>query len=910
MMEENFFKDVQIVTVSPNEAATDLVFIDDDEDEPRSAGIATIKIALADEEPKRSSTPYIAENDFENPMSIKVTPMDVDKEVTDDNKTADIGECDSTCVINGDFSTVVKIEKDTDCSIEEQEQFEIVEEQQERDSSSSSNDSTRVNKSNESNDHSYSQPLQSNNTFSDDIVKSILQESNLFNNQNVYKMLKEYTKFFENFICVDSQDSQLALYIQQVLGSLEKTEKELCVDHVVETASGETVTKENFHENLAERTEAQASTCNTDSVEQESNSVVMEDSIDISVKSDIIQVKQEIMETDTGSAVKENLNESVENQIQDKKDIDQEAEKLKVYVKKAQDKIAEFNEENQKLLESVFVAEEDIENGNLKFKSSLYNFISFNVALLMDVENKNHEHTSVDEKVSNFIKDEISKKRRRSFRKSVSLEDDVATRTKKESGDTEEVVKSRRESTSSLDKDLSESDSDSSINRLTNLKNLEKSKKYEKSQVSQENKQKKSENAITKKKKEKVDAETSLDSDLSTESESEDVGKDEIEADQDENVTSDDEELKLKHKLEMRARDNLLASSDEESESYVTSETSDFESDDERNIKKKLRDKNNRKSLKDTLGSYEEDNTDSEPDLKEPKNDKDQLAKKEDIKVSSQPEISPTKMDTDDVASQSSQPRESQSPVIKDEKKAKKRQRSSFEREVFNKSLLADSQTDESESENDTKDPNPTKKPRKDSINKSKESINDSLSQGNDIVDLTQPINIKADRKAPTLEKYLEKLNNNKHELDLTNRDVPSTSGIKTNDSPKKKPPSPALDDIDCISISSESDSEISSVVSEGQTTRRRKQLTEEELKEETKKAKKDEAERVKKLELKEQRMTQYITQRLSQNDVIAADELVLDYSEEKDLAVVVHENLVGRLKEHQVDGIKFMYNK
>ncbi|XP_070500734.1 transcriptional regulator ATRX homolog isoform X2 [Chironomus tepperi] len=894
MMEENLFKDVQVVSVAANEVAPDLVYIDDEEEEPRVPGMTAIKIELREEDPKRSSTPF--DSDSDNFMSNIMQPIE-EKNQNEQEIVKEPTESFKSCTIGTEFLKT-PIEMDDDCSIQDQEQFEIVENVEEKDTSTdSTNDSTRANKSNESNDHSYSQPPPKEpNSFCDDIVKNILQEANLSTSKNAIILLKEYTKFFEN-LTNEHQHSQLSLYLKQMMFSLNNNEDEILSkpeEVLVETIQNKEVEEncdksksENPSSEMVENQEDTEKTAESMKTDELVTSIEMDvSSGDMSIKSDVIQVKQELVETNTGNEVTENKEECKVNGT-----IVEEADKLKVYVNNAQEKTAEFCENNQKLLDSVFVSEEDVENGNSKFRTSLYNFITFNVALLMAFDNKTDENKTLIEDEINKIKESLAKSRRTSKDNNIEISTDEVAGSSRKSSTDEKTPKSRKSSVSSLDKDLSDSDSDSSVNRLTNLKSLDQ-RRYE-TQKSQ-NVTEKSAKATQKAKK--VAKENSDDSSVHSESsESESESPKKIDKSDIENESSEDEELKLKQKLEMKARNNLLASSDDDDdeESYVTSQTEDFSSDDERNdnkVSKKKKKSTKKLESSDEEMSAKEEVSKEPPPIPKVNGDVPQL------------DISLTKSD------------ESMSDVKEngEDKKSRKRHRkSSFEREIFNKSLLDDSDDESSGHESDKSDGQlATKKMKKGSQSSSKRNSIEAT-KTTSVVDLTQTINIRAERMPPTLEKYLEKISSTAD--DQLTAEQPSSStkveSPKKNDQQKSsKAPSPSLDDIDCISISSESDSEISSTISEG-PSRRRKQLTEEELKEETKKAKRDENERVKKLEDKEKRMSQYLTQRLSQSDVIAADELVLDYSEEKELAIVVHETLVGKLKDHQVDGIKFMYN-
>lgn len=95
-----------------------------------------------------------------------------------------------------------------------------------------------------------------------------------------------------------------------------------------------------------------------------------------------------------------------------------------------------------------------------------------------------------------------------------------------------------------------------------------------------------------------------------------------------------------------------------------------------------------------------------------------------------------------------------------------------------------------------------------------------------------------------------------------------------------------------------------------------RKLLRDDQLADDTKQAQRDEQERIKRLEKKNSRLSQYIeSQRIlsqeTQNDVelTGENELILDYDSKKKEKIVVHPDITKHLKEHQHDGIKFMYD-
>jgi transcriptional regulator ATRX len=135
-------------------------------------------------------------------------------------------------------------------------------------------------------------------------------------------------------------------------------------------------------------------------------------------------------------------------------------------------------------------------------------------------------------------------------------------------------------------------------------------------------------------------------------------------------------------------------------------------------------------------------------------------------------------------------------------------------------------------------------------------------------------------------------------------------------------PPKPAItpaisldEDEEVISLSSDSDSEVNSVTTEtGENgkvfPKRKKMLSEAELKEETKQAQKAEKERVERLKKKNEHMSELMTQRMSQSLSQEDDEeeLILDF-DKSDNPIAVHRNLVAKMKQHQKDGVKFMYD-
>lgn len=131
----------------------------------------------------------------------------------------------------------------------------------------------------------------------------------------------------------------------------------------------------------------------------------------------------------------------------------------------------------------------------------------------------------------------------------------------------------------------------------------------------------------------------------------------------------------------------------------------------------------------------------------------------------------------------------------------------------------------------------------------------------------------------------------------------------------------------DAISLSSDSDLEMEPMpktntddVPDGDeelsNRTMRQMLRPDQLAGETKRAQREESERVKRLEKKNDRLSQIIeSQKLeSQRDPSMAGanalaEVLLDYHEKEKKNIVVHKEIVKHLKQHQIEGIRFMYD-
>ncbi|XP_054083864.1 transcriptional regulator ATRX homolog isoform X2 [Zeugodacus cucurbitae] len=108
----------------------------------------------------------------------------------------------------------------------------------------------------------------------------------------------------------------------------------------------------------------------------------------------------------------------------------------------------------------------------------------------------------------------------------------------------------------------------------------------------------------------------------------------------------------------------------------------------------------------------------------------------------------------------------------------------------------------------------------------------------------------------------------------------------------------------DSISLSSESESSDVEAVDESKS-RIKPMLRPEQLATVTREAQRNETERIRRLEKKHKMLTKLLKER---PDVKGENNLILDYNEETKTFIKVHPDIVKYLKQHQRDGVKFMY--
>lgn len=225
--------------------------------------------------------------------------------------------------------------------------------------------------------------------------------------------------------------------------------------------------------------------------------------------------------------------------------------------------------------------------------------------------------------------------------------------------------------------------------------------------------------------------------------------------------------------------------------------------------------------------------------------------------------------------------------------KKKRMRRDSTEREIFSKSLLETNGTSSKKAPSTSAAIKRDQKPKVEGETKDYKDVGEK-----DTIDLSMFENKKTLKEAD-LNKIFEKRANI------------SASGLSTALSLLPVKPTAAINEDEWISLSSDSDSEMSAQPSGSgpRIPKRKKMLTEEELQEETKRAQKEETQRVERLKKKNATLSQMLSQRMSQEPDSQEDEVVLDYDPKSKVTIKVHPKLVGYLKDHQKEGIKFMYD-
>jgi transcriptional regulator ATRX len=756
----------------------------------------------------------------------------------------------------------------------DEEQFAIIEEEEKTDA-----DTSLV-------DHPYSQPESTNKEFCDDLVQEMLKETGLDANGSAVTLLSKFTEMCEHFFSED-ENSQISMYLRSMKRTLVGFKKEAEVKKVETTL--ETMEIDNKEEEKqpfvvvpmtpedvsdpepAEKTSETAEIIelletepmtqeeDVEKANKEEEEVTLNEEELPSVTLNEEELPPMVIESEDVLKLKAEMNlvkeiaEKVNNTASDLLKISLQTDEETATAK---EKLVELLKATRLELRNLEldVSGAQIPSKNEKLKKKLIN----------DLSDSDSSFDSSDSEVN-----DSSNLKRKKMPKSGPQTPAIVSSTKEDSGDDEAVAErlsspaSDHGKTKTIDKD---------IERLLNFETLHN--KPAPSKASKVKKVKKVEVPKQKTTGDVSDSYSSLsENDYATEESSNFNNSD---------SDSTDEEEKMLRRQNNAARLLLLADSD-------ASQSSDDMSDD--------------------YGGLTSDDDEASNDDKKPRKEKKLKNKGKTNGGGNEKKLSPesrskaesVKSETDD---------ENDEAVVSDgEKKvkAKKRiRRDSYEREIFHKGFLEIDGGVEKSSNAPKKQKLESESPTKVGEFKSSPSkASDALPNKNHEVD-TSMFDTRSSSRIVDLESMFEK-RSMAFEGGTTSAGPSTSTGQKT--SKPSTPAAPLIEEDGWISLSSDSDSEISAIAagSSPRIPNRKKMLSEEELQKETKEAQKAEKQRIERLEKKTNTLTQMMSQRMSQEpgDV---DPLILDFDKNQK-TIEVHPKLVKLLKKHQVDGVKFMYD-
>lgn len=721
-------------------------------------------------------------------------------------------------------------------------------------------------------DHQYSQPDATNREFCDDLVENMLRETGNEKNPSVVPLLTKFTEIFEHFV-VSDKNSETSLYIQsmkrtlkvlnldqpstskdaQMLKDIDKNVEELKEEDVTKKAKNEVVGVLEDNENDPADDEMAKESKEKITVSDEDALIMPENESVVHVKIDLTKVNDFALKLSSRTTELMNMAiNSDEGALDVKKQL---LMLLKESRKEYRQLILEIKEGN-------FKADNEI---NQKSKENL-------IKKLMEFSDcSNTESESDADQVVNL---------NRKIIKSGPQTPAIVSSTKKDSDMSENELTmtgtaSRR---SSLESGTGKENIERQIEKLLDFTTLACSKPASSKKISKQKKIKKL------KKKRSSDIESLLDSSDG------DSAANPISSSDSERETSDEEQQMLMRQ-NADIKNNLLAGSSSDSDISNNELSSSSESSDSETLPKKI-EKKIKSSVKpaddetpmQASDDTEENNEDAEkePALTPPVQDSSGMVTSKEVSGTNETVIV-----------------ESDEEVVNDGKSKPRKyvKRDSFEREIFGKDFLeingAGNKKVSSPSQgvsSGTTTPKIISKPQ------NAEEKTSPNSQGT--IDVTM-FEGRRTNKNVDLQKIFEK--REKNFIDLSG---PSTSsGVNVDQS---KAPSVRVANDDgwiTVSSSSESDDSAPNVGSSPRMPKRKKMLTEEELQEETKRANKEETQRVKRLEKKNEALTQMLSQRSEK------DEVILDYDSKTKVTISVHPKLVKFLKNHQKEGIKFMYD-
>lgn len=739
-------------------------------------------------------------------------------------------------------------------------------------------------------DHQYSQPEATNREFCDDIVQSMLQESGNDKNPAVLTLLSKFTEIFEHFVDED-KNSQMSLYIS----SMKKTLKVLKIDEPSTSAAAAT-----------QLGPSGVDLCRS-SVELSDDLEVMRKTIDEVVDlADVVDLDEiiDIPATQPADEPANNPANDKANEMDEEISISTENENVvqhKINLTKVNDFALKLSGNVTDLMNSPLISNESVVEG----KKSLLTLVKESRKefrrLILEIKSESVKaENEINEKSKNNLINKILESSEWSNTESESDADQVvnlnrkipksgpqtpaivsSTKEDSEISETEAAKAATTSRSSSPESGTGKENIEKQIEKLLDFSTLACPKPASSKKISKPKKIKKL------KKKRSSDIDSFLES-----SDSESVAN-QMSSSESERETSDEEQQMLMRQ-NADIKNSLLAGSSSDSDFSDRGVLSSSDASDSEPTPKK-KEKSEKKVESPVKLPVDEAEAGSQVQDKANENNV------ETLKLSATPAVSP-KLPADKANVQNGQADQTVT-VDSDEEVAKETEqqqqprkyikRDSFEREIFSKDFLETNgnkrkATSPGTSSSGATTPKTILKTAKDE---------ESASNPQGTIDVSM-FDGRRTNKEIDLQKMIDK-----REKNLS---APSTSSSSN----AKPPPVQTTNDDEWISLSSDSDSEVSApnAGSSPRMPRRKKMLTEEELQEETKRANKEETQRVKRLEKKNEALTQMLSERLGQDDEMQ-DEVILDYDSKTQTTIAVHPKLVTFLKNHQKEGIKFMYD-
>lgn len=739
-------------------------------------------------------------------------------------------------------------------------------------------------------DHQYSQPEATNREFCDDLVQIMLQETGNDKNPAVLTLLSKFTEIFEHFVDED-KNSQMSLYIR----SMKKTLKVLKVDEPSTSAAAAILLGPAVVDLACSTVEL-----NDDGEDKRENIDKVVDLSDVIDFDEIIDIPatqpSDEPANDKANAMDEEMSISPEND---------NVVQHKINLTKVNDFALKLSGNVTDLMGSPLNSNESVAEGKKTLLTMVKESRKEFRQLILEIKSESVQaENEINEKSKNNLIRTIMDSSEWSNTESESDADQVVNLNRKipKSGpQTPAIVSSTKE-----DSDISETEAakaatasrSSSPESGTGKENIEKQIEKLLDFSTLACPKPASSKKISKPKKiKKLKKKRSSDIDSFLESSDNESVANQMSSSESERETSDEEQQMLMRQ-NADIKNSLLAGSSSDSDFSDRGVLSSSDaSDSEPTPKKKEKyEKKVESPAKLPVDEFEAGNQVQD------KTDENNV---ETLKSSATPAASP-KLPADKANVQNGQADQtvtvdSDEEVAEETEQQQKQQprkyikRDSFEREIFSKDFLETNGNNRKASSPPGTSSSGATTPKA-VLTTPRDEESSANPQGT--IDVSM-FDSRRTNKEIDLQKMIEK-----REKNLSG---PSTS---SSSNAKPLPVQTTTNDDEWISLSSDSDSEVSApnAGSSPRMPRRKKMLTEEELQEETKRANKEETQRVKRLEKKNEALTQMLSERLSQDDEMQ-DEVILDYDSKTQTTIAVHPKLVTFLKNHQKEGIKFMYD-